>query len=258
MKRLFMFISIACIILLSFEKLAYSYGWGFKRAENENLPDVGKYEEILAPYTAYYVQATKEKKIYLTFDNGYEEGYTESILDILQKHKVPATFFVTGHYVESEPALVNRMIEEGHIIGNHSNHHPDFTKMNKAEINKELKDLEHKLATRTKQKETLYVRPPRGTFNEKTLQWIEELGYVQMFWSVAFKDWEVNKQKGWQYAYKELMKQIHPGAIILLHTVSKDNALALEKAIVSLKKRGYHFKSLDDFMFDELLDERLF
>lgn len=236
----------------------YGYGWGFKPTNNEKRPDVGVYEEIIENHLAYYAQFTDEKNIYLTFDNGYEQGYTEAILAILNKHDVPATFFVTGHYVESEPALVKQMVEDGHIIGNHSYYHPDFTTMDKSTIAKELQKLDEAVANITRQKTTVYVRPPRGTFNEKTLKWIEELGYIHMFWSVAFKDWEVNKQRGWQYAYDQLMEQIHPGAIILLHTVSKDNAEALEKAIIDLKKRGYHFKSLDDLMIDEIIGDLLF
>lgn len=247
---------ILCMLIFTLipTSIGYGYGWGFKPTDGEKRPDVGKYEEIIKNHLAFYVDFTDEKHIYLTFDNGYEQGYTASILDVLKKHQVPATFFVTGHYVKSEPKLVSRMVEEGHIIGNHSYHHPDFTTMNKNEIKKELDSLQEAVANVSKQKEMIYLRPPRGTFNENTLKWAAELGYIHIFWSVAFKDWEVNRQRGWQYAYNQLMKQIHPGAIILLHTVSEDNALALEKAIVDLKKRGYTFKSLDDLMLKHFFD----
>lgn len=243
---------LAIVTMFAYQPTAFSYGWGFKISENEELPDIGKYEEVLQGHLAFYAEVTKEKNIYLTFDNGYEQGYTKSILKILKKHDVPATFFVTGHYVESEPELIRQMVKDGHIIGNHSYNHPDFTTMNKKEIKKELDSLEKAVADISEQKEMQYVRPPRGTFNENTLQWIEELGYIHIFWSLAFKDWEVDQQRGEQYAYNQIMKQIHPGAIILLHTVSKDNALALEQAIVDLQKRGYQFKSLDDLMMREL------
>lgn len=234
------------------------YGWGFKPSTDEMRPDIGKYEQLIADHLAYYAQNTNEKQIYLTFDNGYEQGYTASILSVLKKHQVAATFFVTGHYIESEPELVKQMVDDGHIIGNHSYHHPDFTSMNKKAIEEELIKVDKAIEKITSQKETIYVRPPRGTFNEETLRWIEELGYIHVFWSLAFKDWEVNKQRGWEYAYNQIMKQVHPGAIILLHTVSEDNALALEKAIVALKKRGYQFKSLDEFMIEELSEGILF
>lgn len=236
----------------------YGYGWGFKPTTDEKRPDVGKYEQMIENRLAYYAEFTEEKNIYLTFDNGYEQGYTKSILAVLKKHHVPATFFVTGHYVKSEPELVKQMVQDGHIIGNHSYHHPDFTTMDKQAIKRELDLLEEAVASITSQKELIYVRPPRGTFNENTLKWIEELGYIHMFWSVAFKDWEVNEQRGWQYSYDQLMNQIHPGAIILLHTVSEDNAQALEKAIITLQKRGYLFKSLDDLMIKEFTEGTVF
>ncbi len=138
------------------------------------------------------------------------------------------------------------MVEEGHIIGNHSYHHPDFTIMNKEAIEKELTDLEQAVAEISDQDELIFVRPPRGTFSSDTLKWSTELGLVHVFWSLAFKDWETNAQKGADYAYDEIMKQIHPGAIILLHAVSSDNAAALEKVIQDLKEEGYQFKNLDD------------
>lgn len=236
---------------------AHSYGWGFKPVGDEKLPDVGIYADIIKNHYAFYADFTDEKEIYLTFDNGYEQGYTASILNVLKKHDVPATFFVTGHYVKSEPKLVARMVDEGHIIGNHSYNHPDFTKMSKEEIEKELTMVEETVSKVSNQKEMIYLRPPRGTFNEQTLKWATELGYIHIFWSIAFKDWETNRQRGWEYAYNQLMKQAHPGAIILLHTVSEDNALALEKAIVDLKQRGYSFKSLDDLMIKYFFDQTM-
>ena len=197
---------------------------------------------------------TGEKNIYLTFDNGYEEGYTPAILDILKKEAVPGLFFVTGHYVESRPDLVKRMVDEGHIIGNHSYHHPDFSVLTKDAMRTELEDLEAKVAEVSEQKKLKYVRPPRGIFNEQTLGWANDLGYIHVFWSIAFKDWETGNQQGWEYAFEEVMDQVHPGAIILLHTVSKDNAEALAALIKELRTQGYTFKSLDDLVIkDQLL-----
>ncbi len=232
----------------------YGYGWGYKKDENNKLPEVGKFGEIIKKYDAVYADLNPmDKEIYLTFDNGYEQGYTEEILDVLKKEKVPATFFVTGHYVETTPELVKKMVDEGHIVGNHSYNHPDFTKMTKEEMKKELDTLEEAVAEITDQKELMYLRPPRGTFDENTLKWASEFGYVHIFWSLAFKDWETNNQKGWKYAYDEITEQIHPGAILLLHTVSEDNAKALGKVIKHLKEEGYVFKSLDDLMKKQAL-----
>lgn len=232
---------------------ASSFGWGYKKNPDHKVPDIGKYQVLLDQYGAYYADQTGDKNIYLTFDNGYEEGYTPDILAILKKHKVPATFFVTGHYVETDPELVKQMVLEGHIIGNHSYHHPDFTVMSKNTIQKELETLEDAVAEVSDQKELKYLRPPRGVFNEQTLQWSNELGYIHVFWSLAFNDWQTDKQKGAEYAYDQIMKQVHPGAIVLLHAVSSDNAEALEKVIVELKKQGYTFNSLDEFVMRDML-----
>lgn len=253
MKR-FIAINVFLTIVL-FSQTVYGYGWGYKQSENNTLPEIGKYKEIIAGKQAYYADLDATNEIYLTFDNGYEQGYTEKILSILRKHNVPATFFVTGHYVKSEPDLINRMVNEGHTIGNHSYHHYDFTTISKAEMKKELDLLEDAVRKVSKQKETIYVRPPKGTFNEQTIKWAEELGYIHVFWSVAFKDWETDVERGWKHAYDKVMQQIHPGAIILLHTVSNDNAEALEKMIVDLKKEGYTFKSLDHFMAKQQLQK---
>src|SRR5690625_1323952 len=256
MKQIWIVLGLLLLVvpLFQFERVE-AYGWGYKKSSSEQIPDVGKYEEIIAEHFAFYADKQTQKDVYLTFDNGYEAGYTEKILNILQQEKVPATFFLTGHYIEEEPALVKRMVKDGHIIGNHSYHHPDFTTMSKTEIKQELKLVEDAVAKITEQTEMKYVRPPRGTFNEQTLQWTNELGYISVFWSLAFKDWETNEQKGWQYAYNQITNQIHPGAIILLHTVSEDNAEALEKVIQQLKQDGYTFKSLDDLLWKELIDQ---
>src|SRR5690625_4374414 len=141
-----------------------AYGWGYKKNTDNELQDIGKYRDILSSHLAFYADESGEKTIYLTFDNGYEQGFTEPILDILQKEDVPATFFVTGHYVKEEPELIKRMIDDGHIIGNHSYHHPDFTKTSQSMIKKELEILEQAVAEVSDQKELQYLRPPRGTF----------------------------------------------------------------------------------------------
>lgn len=245
-------ILLIILTLLSMD-VAQAYGWGYKRNSNHEVPDIGKYQEMLEKYGAYYADLSDEKVIYLTFDNGYEQGHTANVLDVLKEKSIPATFFVTGHYVDSEPELIKRMVDEGHIIGNHSYHHPDFTKLTKEDMNKELETLSEAVANVSDQKEIKYLRPPRGLFNEQTLQWSNDLGYIHIFWSLAFQDWDTGQQKGKQYAYHQIMKQIHPGAIILLHTVSSDNAEALSHVIQKLQEDGYEFKSLDDLVLKDLL-----
>lgn len=248
---------ILCIIsMLLLIAPAITYGaisnhpihWGFKKGSNEQQAEAGAaHDQVLKKYGAFYKGDAKKKVIYLTFDNGYENGYTSKVLDVLKKEKVPAAFFVTGHYLLSQPDLVRRMVKEGHIVGNHSWHHPDLTAVSDERIRKELEKVRLSYEEETGKKKMKYVRPPRGIFSERTMQIAKEEGYTHVFWSLAFVDWNVNQQKGWQYSYDNIMRQIHPGAVMLLHTVSKDNADALERVIKDLKKRGYKFKSLDDF-----------
>jgi peptidoglycan-N-acetylmuramic acid deacetylase len=229
--------------------------WGFKKGKDGRPADAGKeHEKLLEKYGAVYKGDSNKKEIYLTFDNGYENGYTNQILDILKKEKVPATFFVTGHYLESAEDQVIRMVEEGHIVGNHSYYHPDLTQVDDARVKRELEKVKALTYELTGQKNMSYLRPPRGVFSERTMKLAKDTGYTHVFWSLAFVDWNTDQQKGWEYSYNNIMRQIHPGAILLLHTVSKDNADALEKVIKDLKKDGYKFKSLDDLFADKELD----
>jgi|SRR5699024_2482019 len=253
----------ALLFFLSFflciqQTAAAGYGWGYQKNDDHKVPDIGEYKEVLEKYNAFYADLSGDKDIYLTFDNGYEEGHTNDVLDVLKEENVPATFFVTGHYVKDQPKLIQRMVKEGHIIGNHSYHHPDFTVISKKSIQEELDSLEKEVASLTDQKKLQYLRPPRGTFSQDTLKWTNELGYTHIFWSLAFEDWETNNQKGKDYAYEEITKQLHPGAIILLHTVSSDNKEALANVIQEAKRQGYTFKSLDDLMIKEYMPKGLF
>ncbi|NGP46035.1 delta-lactam-biosynthetic de-N-acetylase [Bacillaceae bacterium SIJ1] len=233
--------------------------WGFTKSKNETPAEAGQaYDELLKKHDAFYKDTdATEKNIYLTFDNGYENGYTAPILDVLKKTDTPATFFITGHYIKDQPELVKRMAAEGHIVGNHSWSHPDMTTVTKDKFAQELARVDEAFQDLTGGGPMKYLRPPRGIFSDQTLQWSGELGYYNVLWSVAFVDWKTDQQKGADYAYKEMMKQAHPGAVFLLHTVSKDNAEALERAITDLKKRGYTFASLDDYLLDHMMIDPL-
>ncbi|ABS20766.1 delta-lactam-biosynthetic de-N-acetylase [Bacillus cytotoxicus] len=255
MKFRYLYIGLILMIIMAFvPKFAFAYTneanhWGIPRAKSETPPDAGKkFMDLLRNNGGFYLGDTTKKDIYLTFDNGYENGYTEKILDVLKEKKVPATFFVTGHYVKGQKDLLKRMVNEGHIIGNHSQTHPDLTTVNDAKLKEELQSVTDEIKKVTKQKEVKYLRPPRGIFSERTLALAKEMGYYNVFWSLAFIDWKVDEQRGWQYAYDNVMNMVHPGAIILLHAVSKDNAEALAKIIDDLREKGYHFKSLDDLV----------
>src|SRR6478735_2871292 len=184
---------------------------GCQKSKNHKPASAGTaYEQILAKYDAFYLGDTNKKNIYLTFDNGYENGYTPQVLDVLKKRKVPATFFVTGHYLKEEPKLIKRMVKEGHIVGNHSWHHPDLTQVDDARFKEELQKVKDEYKNITGRDEMKYLRSPRGVFSERTLALSKQEGYTNVFWSLAFVDWKVNEQKGWRYSYDNMMAQIHP------------------------------------------------
>ena len=228
---------------------AYSntmYGWGLKKNVNAppDVPDSIK--TMMDTYDAFYLDTTPHS-LYLTFDEGYENGYTAKILDVLKENNVKAAFFVTGPYLEKEEALVRRMFDEGHIVGNHTVHHPSMPQLDSTEkVAEEITELQ-KMCKEKYGQEMKYFRPPRGEYSERTLKIANDLGYTNVFWSFAYKDWETNKQKGTDYAYEQIKKGVHDGAILLLHAVSKDNAEVLDRIIKDLKSEGYRFKSLDEF-----------
>ncbi len=224
-----------------------AYHFGFKKSKNGQLPSINEegFKSILEKHGAIFLGDTNQKEIYLTFDNGYENGYTVKILDILKEKKVPSIFFVTGHYVKDKPELVQRMVSEGHIVGNHSWSHPDVTQISNDQLKSELLKVKTAVADITSQKEMTYLRAPRGIFNESMLAASRTEGYTNVFWSAAYKDWDPATQKGSQYAYTQVMNQLHPGAVILLHSVSKDNTEAMTRIIDDARKQGYEFKSLN-------------
>lgn len=225
------------------------FHFGFKKSRG-GVPasiDQEGFKEILQKHGAIFQGNTSVKELYLTFDNGYENGNTAKILDVLREKQIPAAFFVTGHYVKDQSELIKRMAAEGHLIGNHSWSHPDMTQISDAQIKEELDRVKMEVAALTGQKEMRFLRPPRGIFSDRTLAVSRSLGYTNVFWSIAYRDWETKKQAGAQYAYQQVVAQLHPGAVILLHAVSKDNAEALAAIIDEAQRQGYVFKSLDQF-----------
>lgn len=221
-------------------------GWGFKKVPGK-APDIAQETiDMIKRYDGFYLGDTSKKVLYLTFDQGYENGYTAPILDTLKKHSVPAAFFIVGHYFDSEKDLIRRMVDEGHIVGNHTDKHPSMPSVTDDEkLKKEITTLTEKF-TAEYGKEMKYFRPPMGEYSERTLSITQSLGYKTAFWSSAYADWDVDKQKGEEYAFKMITEQFHDGSVILLHSVSKDNAAALERVILEAKAQGYEFKSLDD------------
>jgi len=228
----------------------WPYHFGFKKSKDGSLPSIDGegFKAVIEKHGAIFLGDTGKRVLYLTFDNGYENGYTSQILDTLKSRQVPAVFFVTGHYVKDQPDLVRRMVAEGHIVGNHSWNHPDLTRLTDEQIRTELNKVRDQVAAISGQKEMRFMRPPRGIFSERTLAVSKALGYTNVFWSVAYKDWDVRAQRGRDYAYRNVMSQLHPGAVILLHTVSRDNAEALADIIDGARKQGYEFRSLDELV----------
>ncbi len=220
--------------------------WGLSFQTEGKTPVANATADQLAKYNTYYAEMTDEKVLYLTFDAGYENGYTPAILDALKKHQVPATFFVVGNYLETSPDLIKRMVEEGHMVANHTYHHPDMSKISSKEaFQKELSELETKYTEITGLSMPKYYRPPQGKYSEQNLQIAKELGYTTFFWSLAYVDWYQEKQPSKEEAFEKLLGRIHPGAIVLLHSTSSTNAAILDELLTKWKDMGYTFQSLD-------------
>lgn len=221
--------------------------WGLKFNKEGTAPEGNAGKEFLKEYNAYYVGDSDSKDIYLTFDAGFENGNTPSILDTLKAHDVKAAFFLVGHYLEKEPELVKRMVQEGHIVGNHTYHHPDMSLISdKESFSKELISLEELYKEIIGEEMPKYYRPPQGKFNENNLKMANELGYKTIFWSLAYVDWNTNDQPSKEQAFKKLIPRIHPGAVVLLHSTSNTNELILDELLTRWKELGYTFKTLDD------------
>lgn len=247
MKKYKFWLAFAIIISFFISSInVYAYGFGYQRSKNHGLPNIGKYKEILDKNDAYYVGDTNSNKIYLTFDCGYENGYTLDILKVLKEKNVKATFFVTGHYLKSSKDIVLKMIEEGHIIANHTNKHRHLTKSNKEEIIEDVKTLEEMYKELTGNDITPLYRPPAGEFDDRSLSYIKDLGYKTLFWSIAYKDWDC--EQAVDVTVSNLEKELHNGAIILLHAVSKTNSLMLDKFIDKARTNGYEFGETTDFL----------
>ena len=221
--------------------------WGIKRNDNHEQPDVGsENKKILEENNGICLGNKENKTIYLTFDEGYEAGYTHEILDILKENDVKATFFLTAHYVNTQEELVKQMIEEGHIIGNHTVNHKSMPSLTEEEIKKEVMDL-HQAVYEKFHYEMKYIRPPKGEFSEKTLMTTNALGYKTVMWSFAYEDWNEEKQPDEEMAKEKILNNLHNGEIMLLHGNSKTNTNILDTIIKEAKNMGYEFKSLDEF-----------
>lgn len=222
--------------------------WWIKREENHMTPSAQE-EVDLSRYDAWYVKTNlkgAEKPVFLTFDCGYENGYTASILDVLKKHKAPGAFFLCRHYIEDQPELVKRMKKEGHIVGNHTSHHVCMPETDSRKVREEITDNANYMKEATEYEMDRFFRPPKGEYSERTLQITKDVGYTTVFWSMAYLDYDVDNQPGSDYVINHFEKYIHPGAIPLIHNISKSNAEALDTVLTNLEQEGYTFHSLSD------------
>ncbi len=217
--------------------VAHSISFG-NQAKFNQLPNV----EALALDTV-----STDKRMYLTFDCGYEyKNLTADILDTLKAKQVKAAFFVTLDYLKKNPQLVERMINEGHIVGNHSSTHPVFPDISRTKMAEELLEVDRYL-TRHFNYKNKYFRFPTGAYSENALELVTSVGYKSIFWSLAYGDYNTNNQMGYAPALKTVTDRFHSGAVILLHAVSQDNADILAEVIDTAHREGYSFKTLDDY-----------
>ena len=221
--------------------------WGIKRANNNEQPDLGSSNlKLLQQNEGIAIGNNNDKYVYLTFDNGYEAGYTNQILDTLKENEVKATFFITAHYLNTASEIVERMIKEGHIVGNHTVNHKSMPEITDEEIKEEVMKL-HQAVYEKFGYEMKYIRPPRGEFSERSIITTNNLGYRHVMWSFAYVDWDEKNQPNEEKAKKTVIDNLHNGEIILLHANSKTNANILDSVIKEIKAQGYEIKSLDEF-----------
>ena len=226
---------------LSTKKISHSHG---PASGGKAHYTVLEFQKNMEKYNAFTVDTSGEKVLYLTFDCGYEyENLTSKVLDILKEKGVSATFFCTLDHIKKETDLISRMIKEGHIVGNHSTTHPSFASISRSDMAKEIEETENYLRENFGYA-AKYFRFPAGEYNESALELISSLGYSSVFWSVAYDDWDTNKIRGKDYAIEKVMSRLHPGAVILLHSVSRDNADALGEIIDKAREQGYRFESI--------------
>lgn len=228
-------------------------GWGYTKKKDHTTPSISKnLKGLLKKYDGYYVYNTKEKVVYLTFDLGYENGYTKKIMDVLADHEIKATFFVTKAFIDKNPKGLKRMVKEGHVVANHTVNHIPFYKLSESKIKQELAKVEALYKEVTGKKMLKIVRPPEGAYSEKSLAITKKLGYTSIFWSIALpNDWDLKKQPSKKTTLALFEEQHHNGAIVLLHGVSPAVANNLDKMLSQLEDEGYEFRLVTDMIPEE-------
>ena len=226
-----------------------SESWGLSFRSEGGAPTGNASSSELRKLNSYYLGDTSLKKIYLTFDAGYENGYTPQILDVLKKHNVKAAFFLVGNYIDTAPELVQRMYQEGHTIGNHTYSHPDMSSIaDEKSFREEMEKNEMLYQELTGNEMSKFYRPPQGKYSQSNLAMAQKLGYTTIFWSLAYVDWYNDAQPTHEQAMEKLLPRIHNGAIVLLHSTSKTNAEILDELLTKWEEMGYTFGELSELV----------
>ena len=240
-------LTVLGVVRVFYEAAVPTASWGLSFRQEGSAPVGTAGMEQLRQYDAAYLGDTREKVLYLTFDAVYENGCTEQVLDTLKKHQVRAAFFLVGNYIERNADLVRRMVEEGHIVGNHTMHHYDMSRLSgKETFSKELTDLEDLFRQTTGKELPKFYRPPQGVYSQDNLKMAKELGYKTVFWSLAYVDWLNDKQPTREEAFRKLLPRTHNGAVVLLHSTSKTNAEILDDLLTQWENLGYRFGTLEE------------
>lgn len=226
---------------------AESDNWGLNFKTADGIPTGNTSAAELKKYEAFYLGDTSQKKIYLTFDAGYENGYTADILQTLKKHNVRAAFFLVGNYIQTSPDLVKQMVADGHIVGNHTMTHPDMGAIaEESAFREELEGLEKLYQEVTGEQLPKFYRPPQGKFSVENLKMAQKMGYKTVFWSLAYADWLNDQQPTREEAFDKLIPRIHNGAVVLLHSTSQTNAAILDELLTKWEDMGYTFAPLTE------------
>lgn len=221
--------------------------WGLNFHTQDGIPTGPASVEELKSLNACYRGDSDERTIYLTFDAGYENGFTPGILDVLKKHQAKACFFLVGNFLKTEPELVRRMIAEGHTVGNHTMTHPDMASIaDEASFRRELSELEALYQETTGQEMAKLYRPPQGKYSKENLEMAQKMGYTTVFWSLAYADWNNDSQPTREEALDKLLPRTHNGAIVLLHSTSRTNSEILDELLTRWEEMGYRFGTLDE------------
>lgn len=219
-----------------------SYAWYNIRNSTHSIPGIpGNASPWLSAYNGIFVGDTSRKVFYFTFDAGADTGYSNLIMDVLYNQGIKATFFVTKPYITNNPDIVRRMVNDGHVVANHTISHSNLASLSDEEIRQEYQGVEDEFTIVTGASLTKCIRPPMGNYSERSLYVTSQLGYKTVFWSIAYKDYDVNNQPTYDEAMAIVQNNYHDGAIILLHITSKTDADALNDMILFLKAQGYSF-----------------